>query len=50
MLISDIIASGHIYYSANGEELIIFSHKIGRGVNSQQQNGIKFSILTGEIS
>jgi 3-deoxy-D-manno-octulosonate 8-phosphate phosphatase (KDO 8-P phosphatase) len=44
------LTPGHTFYSKDGEELKMYSHRDGRGVHLLKKAGIKFGIITGEKS
>jgi 3-deoxy-D-manno-octulosonate 8-phosphate phosphatase (KDO 8-P phosphatase) len=44
------LTPGHTFYSKEGEELKMYSHRDGRGVHLLKKAGIKFGIITGEKS
>ena len=44
------LTPGHTFYSKEGEELKMYSHRDGRGVHLLKKAGIKFGIITGDKS
>jgi YrbI family 3-deoxy-D-manno-octulosonate 8-phosphate phosphatase len=53
LLIADndgTLTPGHTFYSKNGEELKMYSHRDGRGIHLLKKAGIMFGIITGEFS
>jgi 3-deoxy-D-manno-octulosonate 8-phosphate phosphatase (KDO 8-P phosphatase) len=44
------LTPGHTFYSKEGEELKMYSHRDGRGVYLLKKAGLKFGIITGEES
>jgi YrbI family 3-deoxy-D-manno-octulosonate 8-phosphate phosphatase len=44
------LTPGHTFYSKDGEELKMYSHRDGRGVHLLKKAGLKFGIITGENS
>ena len=53
ILLSDndgTLTPGHTFYSADGEQLKMYSHRDGRGISLLKNIDIQFGIITGENS